>query len=361
MPAATHRYALLTLDSSNRLYASHAGDLLVAELLAVSTALHAEIDDVAAITLGGIGYVVFTASTLDDHDRFIVSNLSTVRALFELLPDELLRPIELDPLAYFASDLVTIQRYPGKTNEQFTHLVLNLAVAASTAAAARSSQGRPVRVLDPVAGRGTTLNRALTYGYNASGIEITAADVDQYRTFITTYLKNKRVKHKKTEQNVRKGQHAGTHRTTVRIGGGQQLELIKGDTTTAAALFPAKSFDALVADLPYGVHHRAATPSGRGRSPYELLDASLDGWHHVMRSGAAIALAFNTKTLARREVTELFRAHGFDTVGHPQSFEHIVDRSITRDVAVARKTGSATGRRGARVEATPSDDDNLEI
>lgn len=348
MTIETHRYALLTLDSSNRLYTSQAGELLVSELLAVSGALHTSIDEVAAITFGGVQYLAFTAPELDDHDRFIVSNLSSVRALFELMSGDLLYPIELDPLVYFASDLVTIQRYPGKTNEQFTHLVLNLAVAASTAAAERVGDGLPVRVLDPVAGRGTTLNRALTYGYNASGIEIAAADVDQYRTFITTYLKNNRAKHNKTEEKVRKGSQAGTHRFAVRIGGGQQLELVRGDTTAAAELFPAKSFDVLVADLPYGVQHRAAASGSRARSPHELLDNSLDGWHHVMRSGAAIALAFNTKTLARRDVDALLTAHGFEPLEQPQSFEHVVDRSITRDVAVARKPGPQSGRNRPR-------------
>lgn len=362
MPTGTRRHAVLTLDSSNRLYANQAADLLAGELLAVRPAMHASIDEVAAVELGGVRYVVFVTPELDDHDRFIVSNLSSARALFELLDGEsrgdLLRPIALDPLAYFSSDLVTIQRYPGKTNEQFTHLVLNLAVAASSAAAERSAAGQPVRVLDPVAGRGTTLNRALTYGYNVSGVEIAAADVDQYRTFITTYLKSKRVKHKLSEQKVRKGPHAGTSRIAIRIGGGQQLELVRGDTIATAEFFTAKSFDVVVADLPYGVQHRAAASGTKARSPHELLDESLDGWRQVMRSGASIALAFNTRTLARPDVDALLTTHGFELVEHSQSFEHIVDRSITRDVTMACKPGpkrASTGHTGAKVEGTSSD------
>ncbi len=347
MANGTRRYVLLTLDSSNRLYASQAGELLVGELLAVRETLHTAIDDVEALTLGSVHYVALTASGLDDHDRFILSNLSSVRALFELLPDDLLRPLELDQLAYFGSDLVTIQRYPGKTNEQFTHLLLNLAVAASSAAAERSSKGQPVRVLDPVAGRGTTLNRALTYGYNVAGVEIAAADVDQYRTFITTYLKNTRIKHKLTEEKIRKGSLAGVSRFAVRIGGGQHLELVRGDTTDAANYFPARSFDVLVADLPYGVQHRAAAAGSAARSPQELLSESLDGWAELLRSGGALALAFNTKTLRRNDVDDLLLAHGFEPVHHPVSFEHVVDRSITRDLAVARKPGPQSGRNQA--------------
>jgi len=336
------RFALLTLDSSNRVYNRAAVDLLAAELLAVAGALHAELVDVNLQTLGGVDYVVFTAHRLDGHDRFIVSNLSSVRALFELHGDGLLAPLELEPLAYFTSDLVTIQRYPGKTNEQFTHLLSNLAVAASSAAAERAAAQLPVRVLDPVAGRGTTLNRALTYGYNVAGIEISAADFDQYRTFLATYLKNNRIKHRISGEKVRKGPLAGSERLIVRIGGGQRLELVHGDTEQAAEMFPARSFDVVVGDLPYGVQHRASAGGGKARSPFDLLAASLTGWRTVMRGGAALGLAWNTKTLPRVEVERLLSEHGFDIVEQPASFEHVVDRSILRDLIVARNGGART-------------------
>lgn len=336
------RFALLTLESSNRVYNRAAGELLTAELLAVAGALHTELVDVHQRTLGGVEYVVFAAERLDDHDRFVVSNLSSVRALFEIRPDALLRPLDLEPLAYFASDLVTIQRYPGKTNEQFTHLLLNLAVAASDAAAERAACRLPVRVLDPVAGRGTSLNRALTSGYNVAGIEISAADFDQYRTFLATYLKNNRIKHRISGEKVRKGPLAGSERLVVQIGAGQRLELVRGDTEQAAELFPARSFDVVVGDLPYGVQHRASAGGGKARSPLELLGASLAGWRTLMRSGAAMGLAWNTKTLPRSEVERLLNEHGFDIVEQPASFEHVVDRSILRDVILARKGGAAT-------------------
>ncbi len=46
--------------------------------------------------------------------------------------DDLLRPTALRPLAYFDDDLLTIQKYSGKTNEQFTKLLLNVTVLASS-------------------------------------------------------------------------------------------------------------------------------------------------------------------------------------------------------------------------------------
>lgn len=331
------RFALLTLESFNRLYGYVAGELLAAELRAVADRLHATVGEVEQAVFGGVDYVVFAAVELDDHDRFVVSNLSGVRAVFEVTSDGALHPLELSPLAHFGSDLVTIQRYAGKTNEQFTHLLLNLTVAGSRAAAERSAQGLPIRVLDPVAGRGTTLNRALIYGYDTAGIEVASADADQYRTFISTYLKNHRVKHKLTDEKIRKGPLAGTDRFSIRLGTGQRVEFVHGDTELAGSMFPTRSFDAVVGDLPYGVQHRAAAGGARTRSPHELLASGLDGWRTLMRGGAAIGLAWNLKTLARTDVEGLMTDHGFEMVEHPASFEHVVDRSITRDLLVAIK------------------------
>ena len=59
--------------------------------------------------------------------------MSACYALFEL-SHGLLRPIELRSLDRYDDDLITIQKYPGKTNEQFTKLVLNVTMMASAIA-----------------------------------------------------------------------------------------------------------------------------------------------------------------------------------------------------------------------------------
>ncbi len=314
------------------MYADASPRLLTAELLALGDALTSPPTDVSTQSIGGVDYVVFDASAVDERDVFILSNLSTARAVFELLEDGCLRPREVRELAYFPSDLVSIQRYAGKTNEQFTHLLVNLAVAASRSAGRRP--GGRLRILDPVAGRGSTLNRALTYGYDAAGIELTESDAEQYRGFVTTYLKEHRIKHKVTSERIRKGSLAGASRWRVAIGGGQRLEFVRGDTASAAELFGSGSFDVVVGDLPYGIQHRSASTAHR-RSPAELLDESLPGWRATMRPGAAIALSWNTKTLTRAELLAQLERADFDVVDHPRPFEHVVDRSITRDLVVA--------------------------
>ncbi len=353
-----NRYAILPHESANRVYAASTLDIAAAELAAVASALlptgTAETDDAPAAsagsrndfgdgvaerievaTLGGVHYLVFDAPELDAAGLELLSDLSTTRALFRMTRDAALVPLEYRPTACFDEDLITIQRYPGKTNERFTHLLVNLTLAASVAARRRIAADQQVRLLDPVAGRGTTLNRALMYGFDATGIEAAAADEDQYRNFITTYLQDRRIKHRTERAAVKHGPLAGTSRFGIEIAGRQKLEFVRGDAAELPALLPNRRFDLIVADLPYGVQHRAASTKESRRSPIDLLHESIGGWRSTMPAGAAIGLSWNVRTLPRPALVEILVDAGRDVIEYPRSFEHVVDRSITRDVIVA--------------------------
>src|SRR5438270_13234249 len=111
------RYALLTAPSTNRVYADAAVRLTQAELeIFAGRVLSAHVEDIAETRLGGVRYVTF-AGKLTADDIAHLSNLSSAYALFEVV-GELLRPVELSPLAHFDDDLITIPKYAGKTNEQ---------------------------------------------------------------------------------------------------------------------------------------------------------------------------------------------------------------------------------------------------
>src|SRR6187551_1768427 len=142
------RYALLLAPSANRVYADQAGRLSRAELAAFRPVLSSDVAEVDATRIGGVEYLTFTAD-LQPRD---VAYLSTAYALFERAGDDLLRPLELTPLARYDSDLITIPKYAGKTNEQFTKLLLNLTLLAS-ASAPKMLDGH-LTVCDPLCGRG---------------------------------------------------------------------------------------------------------------------------------------------------------------------------------------------------------------
>ncbi len=112
--------------------------------------------------------------------------------------------------------------------------------------------------------------------------------------------------------------------------------MVRGECERAPELLAGRRFDVVVGDLPYGVQHRASASASTPRAPEDLLAASVDGWRSMMRRGSAIGLSWNLRTMERAQVVARLGAAGFEVVDHPVSFEHVVDRSITRDLVVAR-------------------------
>jgi SAM-dependent methyltransferase len=338
------RYALLLAPSANRVYADQASRLACAELAAFGPALSSGISDISVTVLGGVEYLAFEGS-LSPRDISYISNLSSGYALFAV-EGELLRPITLTPLARYDSDLITIPKYAGKTNEQFTKLVLNLTILAS-ASAAKMLDGH-LTVLDPLCGRGTTLNQALMYGYDAVGVEIDGKDVEAYKLFLQTWLKRKRLKHTADLVPVRRQGRRAARRLEItmaaskddhKAGAVQKVTVLQADTTQLDGLLRGGVADVLVADLPYGVAHGSYDDHGGiTRSPLDLLERAVPHWLPLVRPGGALGLSWNTK-IARRELAEdILAANGLEVVRY-ESLEHRVDQGIERDVLVARKVG----------------------
>jgi hypothetical protein len=347
------RYALLILPSANRVYAEASTALTVAELEAFGQAvLGGRIARAGPATIAGVPYVTFTADRLTARDAALLANLSSAYALFQVDEEtgesaEVLRPVELRPLDRFDDDLITIQKYQGKTNEQFTKLLLNVTLLAS--AFAPDMLDRKFTVLDPLCGRGTTLNQALMYGFDAAGIDLDAKDFDAYATFIETWLKRKRVKHHAERARLRAGGKVTGRRLRVslaadkddyRSGRTQRLDVVNADTARAAEFFRPETFDLVVADAPYGVQHGSRTAArGLARSPVDLLAAAAPAWATLLRSGGACGIAWNTLVARREQAARILADAGLDPVdaGPYRGFRHRVDQAIVRDILVARK------------------------
>ena len=206
-------HVLLLAPSANRVYAEAAIDLTVAEVsVFAQTVLPGRIRDVAATTIAGLPCVGFDADELSTHDIALLSNVSSTYALFAVAGPDLLRPIEQRRLAWFDDDLITIPKYAGKTNEQFTHLLLNVTLLSSAWASSLVEGG--LRVLDPLCGRGSTLNQALVYGYDVAGIDLDGKDFEAYAGYLRTYLQRKRIKHKLETVPVRRNKRLVARRLT---------------------------------------------------------------------------------------------------------------------------------------------------
>ncbi len=362
------RYAFLILPSHNRVYADAAPALARAELAVVAGALPDGRIDAGSVTetaIGGVPYVTFAAGALSERDVAVLANLSSLYALFELAgpvgdepggggPDGgLLRPVPMRRLDRYDDDLLTILKYQGKTNEQFTKLLLNVTLASSAFAAEAGS--RRLAVLDPLCGRGTTLNQALMYGFDAYGADIDARDVEAYAVFIRRWLKDKRLKHRADFVPVRRDRKVIARRLTAefaadkdeyKAGDVQRLDVIEADTTRVAEFFRLASADLVVTDLPYGVQHashaggsRPGGGQGLARSPLELLRAAAPAWARALRPGGALGLSWNTLVARRDDAADALAAAGLDVLDSAPylGFRHRVDQAITRDILVARK------------------------
>lgn len=353
------RLLMLTNPSANRVYASQGTQLATAELQICLP----EAYDVRHHRLAGVDYVGFDLDTpgpeLSPEVMARIGRQSTYLALFEHIdppagngaepasPEEaagtgLLRPIIVADPHVFDDDLLTIPKYYGKTNEQFTRLLLNL-----TLAAMERPLDEDTTVLDPLCGRGTTLTAAWALGLHGAGVEVEAKSVEQFAAFLKTYLRRKRIKHRAEMVPVRRdGKALGRKLEASAHVDGRDLTLgvFTGDTRSAAKLWGRKKFDAVVTDAPYGVVHGSrsdvvGTTGKRDRSPAGLLKGGLGVWASQLKSGGALGLSWNTLGLSREDLADMVTEAGL--VVHDeapwQDFAHRVDSSIHRDLLVATK------------------------
>ncbi|MEU6477313.1 SAM-dependent methyltransferase [Streptomyces sp. NPDC047017] len=345
------RYGFLVSPSHNRVYAQSAPALATAELQAFGeTVIDGGVRDVEITEIGGVPYVTFTADPLSDTGIRLLSNLSSLYALFTVEGD-LLRPVARKPLDLFGSDLLTIQKYAGKTNEDFTRMLVNVTALATDAPAGLLTGA--MRLLDPMCGRGTTLNQAVMYGMDASGLDIDPKDFDAYSAFFRTWLKNSRLKHRAESGTVRRQKATLGRRLQVSLGASKELyregrtidvTVVNADTLRSGDFFRRGEFDLIVTDAPYGVQH-GSRPHGGGnagrlsRSPVDLLAAAVPVWAPLLRPGGALGISWNTLVGRREQLAEILAANGFtvrDSAAY-QGFVHRVDQAINRDIIVARK------------------------
>jgi len=342
-------YAVLVLPATNRVYADASVRLTRAELAVFDAAvLDRRLSDVTERRLAGVPYVVFSAPELTERDLAFLSNLSSLYALFEV-QDDLLRPVQLRPLDRFDDDLISIPKYVGKTNEYFTKLLLN--VTALSTGTPGDLLDRRLAVLDPLCGRGTTLNQALMYGFDAAGVDLDRKDFEAYAGFIQTWLKRKRIKHRAEAGPVRRNRAVVARRLQVtlsaakehyRAGDVSTLTVVNTDTTRSLEFFRRDTFDLVVTDAPYGVQHGSRAGSALSRNPADLLADALPVWAELLRSGGAVGIAWNTHLARREQLAALLADCGFQVLDAPPylDFAHRVDQAIHRDLIVARKPGS---------------------
>lgn len=337
-------HLILLAPAANRVYAADAPRLSAAELRAMAAGFELPDAEVSTTGVAGVDYLALrTSGTLTDAAVHVVSQLSAAHALFRREGD-LLAPVPLRTRAPYPGDLVTIQKYQGKTNEQWTRLLLNV-TAAATRRPGKLLDGT-LQVLDPMCGRGTTLNIALSLGLDATGVDLDAKDFHAYSAFLKTWMRQHRLKHSAGETSLRtSGRNRGrqlrvevaSSKEAHKAGDTQHLTYLSTDTTDLDGLIRPRSVDVIVTDTPYGVQH-GSHGDRLARSPLDLLDRALPGWLRTLRAGGAVGLSYNRHVAPPEDLAALLDGHGLTTVDVAEdAFRHRVDASIDRDLIVARK------------------------
>jgi SAM-dependent methyltransferase len=322
-------------------YAEASVALTVAELGVLAlTRLDGRIGVATPTRIAGVPYLTF-GGDLGDADLAHLGDVSTAMALFER-DGSRLQPVELPRRDRFDDDLLTILKYSGKTNEVFTKLLLNVTVWSGAAVV-----GRPLKVLDPMCGRGTTLNQVLMNGWHALGLDLDERDFDSYAAFLRTWLTTKRLKHSAEVTPVRRDGaklgrrfHAevGATREEWKAGEAITVDYVNADTLHTRAVHKPASVDAVVTDAPYGVQHGSRSGGRLARNPLDLLREAVPIWAEVLRPGGAMGIAWNTHVAGRADALGVLADAGLEPLddGPYRGLVHRVDQAILRDVLVAR-------------------------
>ena len=330
-------YCILPHPGASQVFFDASEPLSLAELQLTVKRMETRCENVRAEDLEGLRLYCFDAEqTLSPDDLRRVCAVSSLYALF-IREGAALRPLRPHRNAPFREDLSAILKYTGKTNALFTRLMLHIAELSLSGA-----QTAPLRLLDPVAGKGTALFEALMRGFNAYGIEIVAKAAHDAAVYFQKYLETEKIKHKPHKEKLHgapswKYQFAADKETL--RGAPSEWMMVAGDSKQADRFFGKNAFDIVAGDLPYGVVHGNIAGARPSRSPEALLRACLPAWRAVLRPGGVLALSWNTLVFDVEKMTTILQENGFICLRDApyDAFAHRVDASIKRDIVVARK------------------------
>jgi len=343
-----NQYLILRHPGHNRVFFGQAEKLALSELSICLAQMSGKVSKIQSVEVAKISYLSFQYSQGLSHSELLkISRLSFFFALFQKKGESLI-PIESIQYESIPSKISNILKYPGKTNELFTKMMVNVAMLSSDFSLEES-----IHLLDPVAGRGTTLYESLIYGFDSFGVERDSKSVHESLVFMRRFLKNERFKHQKTERQISgKNKSEAVYLNEIDFAKSKEdyknenrlkFGMVQGDTRNADKYFKKNSFHLIVGDLPYGIGHgntiQKAQTSSLTRNPYELIEQSIPAWINLLKKGGVICLAWNSFVLKKDRMTELFSNVGLHVLNSEpyHQFEHMVDQAIKRDIIVVHK------------------------
>lgn len=252
------RYAFQLRAHSNARYQESLLTLSVKELRCMLHACGVEAE-VLSLTLGGAPFLCFDTDELETEKLSFLCRHSGLYMLCLLREDGLLQPLNLPFSTGFPSGMPDVLKYKGKTNSDFTRLLINLALSCSS---------NPFEahkcLLDPVCGHGTGLFCALESGMDAIGIDCDDTSLTEGVQFTKRFFQYNKLGYseQRLSMTLPQGKSAAAECYTLKPPFTQTIRFIRADTAMAALLTKKTRADLLIADLPYGVQH--APSHGKG-------------------------------------------------------------------------------------------------
>ncbi len=344
-----YKYAILNFPGHNRVYFEASKKLSIAELSILFKKDSFTCKNIKEEYIEDVFYTTFESDIkISDELNLEISKLSFVYCLFEVLDIEgslFLKPISLNKSYQFLDDDVSqILKYSGKTNELFTRMMLNIGINSQ-------KETNDIKILDPIAGKGTTLFEGLILGYDVYGVEIDEKVAHESNTFLKKYLETKRLKHTSKQERLSgnnksfkakvQSYEIGKDKEDIK-NSSKTFKIVSGNSMYCDSYFKKNYFDCIIGDLPYGVQHgniSQSKTSGLTRNPKELLEMCLGSWNKVLKQGGSIVLGWNSYVLSYEDFKTILENKGFTVLCDEdyRSLEHMVDKSIKRDVIVAIK------------------------
>ena len=335
------KYALLRAPHPNARYEASLDILCQAETARLLSAFGVQAG-LEYENIGGLKALTFCCE-LNERLQQALYTLSSLYALAGAGPNGELYPLMEGAPARPFYDLPAILKYKGKTNENFTRFLINMALFSSAAA---SRFDEPLTLWDPMCGRGTTLFCALGRGYHACGGDLDERALKEASAFFKSYLRTGRFKHEVRRHSQTVGKQAVAVEEFVtaaspeayREGRTLTLALAACDGASFARAFKKRPADLVVCDLPYGVQH-SGDAGKRGSDLEKTLRRVLPVWKEGMKQGGVLALSFNSYTLPRERVRELMQEAGLAPFagGEYDTLCHWVEQAVLRDAAFAVK------------------------
>lgn len=331
-------YTFALVKHANIRYRESLCRLSRCELSAMLSALSLDCE-IRTETAGGADFLSFESDPLTPAQLSFLSRHSSLAFMAEKQGD-LLRPLDVSFSGYLTEDLPEVLKYKGKTAVPFTKLMLNMALSLSPFAFPL----RPVTVLDPLCGKGTTCFCALENGFSAVGMDQDTKAVREAADYFERFLQFHQLKHRLVRRSETCGKESipvsefifADTKENYQASDTRSLVLATGDTALTPALIRKRPAHLIVADLPYGIQH--APQNGRKPGSFAgMLERVLPAWRKSLLPGGIIALSFNTLTLPVHTVVRELEKADFTPVERDccTHLRHEVEQAVVRDVVFA--------------------------